>query len=152
MRLVCWYEMVKKISRILLSVLNYLNSSMFWMISIFATDLWFPQTLSHVNGDHFKGNSYYNWYYHHLNIPQLFQLSGKIQVFVCLFTFFYFHSMVRIGWSVDILKSWRILWVIFSDRFWFVQKLMGRGWLQNRISSNVTWPLLMKKEKKEGTT
>ena len=56
--------------------------------------LWSPvlQYFFLIFEDHFKDTNY-NWYDHHLHVPQVFQLSGKIQ-FIYLFVFFYFPSVV----------------------------------------------------------
>ena len=45
-------------------------------------------------------HSNYNWYHCHLYVPQLFQLSSKIQVFVYLLAFFYFYSMKLFAFHV----------------------------------------------------
>ena len=44
----------------------------------------------------------YNWNHNYLHVPQLFQLSSKIQVFVNFFTFFHFHLFV--WWNSKIHK------------------------------------------------
>ena len=54
--------------------------------------LWSPVThffFRHL-GSHSKGINY-KWNHCHSDVPQFFQLSGNIQVFVYLFAFFYFH-------------------------------------------------------------
>ena len=53
----------------------------------------FIQPIFKAFGDHSKCTKY-NWYHCHSHVPQLFYFSGKIQVFVYLFAFIYFHPVV----------------------------------------------------------
>ena len=51
----------------------------------------------------------YNWYSCHFHAQQLFQLSGKIQVFVYLFLFYFIFTL----WSTQLAKS--TSWQVFSS-------------------------------------
>ena len=71
-----------------------------WILTILLSGwclffLWFPIPpvfLLQALGDPFKSTNY-SCYHRHL--PHLFQFSGKVQVFVYLFAFFYFYPVVR---------------------------------------------------------
>ena len=71
------------------SILADFNNAVIWMVSIFPSDFQFQ-----VFGDCSKCTNY-NWYCWHLHAPQFSEFSGKDQVFVYLFIFFYFHSMIH---------------------------------------------------------
>ena len=43
----------------------------------------------------------YNWYHHHPHVWLFFQLSGKIQIFICLFACFHFYSVVYQSSKID---------------------------------------------------
>ena len=76
-------------SRTLLSILADLFNPVNYMVLILS--LPFFQAL----GDRFKCTNY-NWHHRHLHVPQLLRLSGKIQVFVYLFIFKGFRTIVFI--------------------------------------------------------
>ena len=75
--------------------------SAFKPISALLWSVWFqlhirspiyPVSFSKPFGDHSKSfNS--SWYYHHFHVPQLFQFSSKIYIFVYLFLFLSFDSV-----------------------------------------------------------
>ena len=51
--------------------------------------------------------SYQNWYHRHFHIPQLFQLSSKIEVYIYFIAFFYFSFVI--SWNTKFLQmasSW----------------------------------------------
>ena len=124
------YFKFPKVSRTLVSILTYFSNAIVWIVSILPL-------ISSSSCHFFKLKSYY------LNPhnPQLFQFSGKVQIFVSLFAFFYFHSAFRqmassfwlllllidsryslrisIWWPVFISKPQRILYLILLDWFWF---------------------------------
>ena len=81
-----------QLSRTLQSFLAYFDNAVVWMVSIVALLFNSAKSLFQVFR-HRSKRSNYNWYQRHSHVPQLFQLSGKIQVFVYLFVFFYFHSV-----------------------------------------------------------
>ena len=74
-----------KVSRIFLSILADFNSAVgsinliFPLIFGFFFRFWDPFKCTNTN-----------WYHCHFRLPQLFQLSGKIQEFICLFAFLKF--------------------------------------------------------------
>ena len=72
--------------------------SVYWPILVVLWFGWFqPCTNIQLNEPHFQllGDwSNYYWYHCHLHVPQLFQLSEKIYVFVQLFTFFHFGGLL----------------------------------------------------------
>ena len=65
-----------------------------------SSDLQFCQPLFQAFRDCSLYAKYY-WYHYYLHVPQLLYLSGKIQVFVSLFAFFHFHSMLEQQNPVD---------------------------------------------------
>ena len=61
--------------------------------------LWFPDP--QFFGVFFKPlRTNHNWYHRHFYVPRLFQFSNKVQVFVYLFAFFYFHSVVPLNGKI----------------------------------------------------
>ena len=65
-----------------------------------STDLRFLLSLFKALVDRSKRNKK-NWHHHNLHVPQLFQLSGKIQVFSLSFTFTSW-SGCPVGWGYPI--------------------------------------------------
>ena len=119
----------------LLSILAVLNCAVVWMISILllvsSSPSLFSRPLRTIPRTPTTISITITFH-----VPQLFQPSGKIQVFVYIFTFFCCKSVVhwnstslqvlflfintrcgfldRIEWSICIFKSQIILWVSFS--------------------------------------
>ena len=120
-----------QVSRTLLSILADLNNAVVWMVStcpiIFKS--FSPCTKS----------TDYNLCNCHFHVPRFFQFPSKVKVFILLFTFFQFYSVVswdskvhnsagylfllsiirsgclaEIRWSVSMSKSQRSLCVLFS--------------------------------------
>ena len=58
-----------------------------------SSDLQFLQSLFQTLGDPSNCTNY-SWYHHHFHVSQLNQLFSKVQVFVYLFIFFYFLSVI----------------------------------------------------------
>ena len=84
--------------------------SVFQLISAMLLSEWFlfshwfpvPSVTSPGSCWPFQVHNYnYNYLDHH--VPQLLQFSGKVQVFVYLFAFFYFHSVL--SWNSKINKT-----------------------------------------------
>ena len=71
----------------------------------FSSYLHFTQPLFQVLGNCSKCSNYH-WYHRHFHAVQLFQFSGKIQVFVRLFDFVHFHS--EICWKKKFTR-WLVL-------------------------------------------
>ena len=111
-----------------------------------------PQSLSPDFGGLSKYSNY-NWYHHHLHVPQLFQFSDKIQEFIVSFTFILFHG--HLGSSVSsaekdidtrLTKAWTAI-----DRLSIIWKSdltdkMKRGFFQAAVVSILlygctTWTL-----------
>ena len=77
------------VSRIFFNILADLNIAVVWMASILFLisdyDSFSPSSLGQFQVLHI-------WLYHsHSRVPQRFQVSGKVQVFVYLFLFFHFN-------------------------------------------------------------
>ena len=76
-----------------------------------------PQFYSQIFGNHAKRFNYI-WCHRYLHVPQHFQLSGKVLVFVDFFAFLYFYSVVR--WDGKILledscnHGWFVSWVLLD--------------------------------------
>ena len=73
----------------------------FWLISIMLYFGWFPFVLLFAIPPvsipvfvHRTERSNYNWYHRHIHVPQLFQFSRKVKVFISLFAFFRFYPVV----------------------------------------------------------
>ena len=85
----------------------------------------------------------YGWYHRHFYVPQFFQFPSKVKIFILLFVFFQFYTVVsrnskvnnslfcwlslglvvQIRWSVCISESKRSLCVLFS-------------WINSGLSTN----------------
>ena len=85
------------------------------MVSILP--LIFPRFLAQAFGNRSKC-TIYNWYHRHLHAPLIFWLSGKIQVFVYLFTFFYFHSTGLLEWQNPLDEKFFLFLLILGLVFW----------------------------------
>ena len=58
-----------------------------------------------------------NWYFQHPHVPQVFYFFGKIQVFVNVFAFLYFHSLVR--WKSKSTRQQVFFFFLFLFFFFF---------------------------------
>ena len=67
----------------------------------------------------------YKWYHHHSNVPQFFQFPRKVQVFILLFAFLQFYSIVSRESKVHnsasslflLIISYLVVWPILGDSF-----------------------------------
>ena len=85
------------VSRTLLSILAVVS-----MVSILPL---FSNCSSHFFfGGNSKGTNF-KWYHSHFHSPQLFQLPGKIQVFVNLFVFFYLQFTICLNSKIRLMTS-----------------------------------------------
>ena len=84
-----------------LSLLSLSISTVLWSVCsrFFLRFLFSPLSFPGFLVEGSKCTSY-KWYYRHRHILQILQLSVKIQVFVWLSAFFYFHWIVR--WNNEI--------------------------------------------------
>ena len=103
----------QQVLRTLVSLLTDLISALVWIVSSCLLISSFHSLFFQAFGDCSKGSNY-NWYHYHL--PQPFQLSGKVQVFIYLIAFFYFHSVCwnRIRWLVLILSYKQNYFIIYN--------------------------------------
>ena len=93
------------VSRTLLSILVDLNRAVVWMVLIL---LQIFRSLSLFSD--------YNWYHRDFHVPQLFQLSGKVQVFVNLF-------------AIPHNFSYQYIKYISSFNWWFFTGVRVTAWL-----------------------
>ena len=82
-----------RVSTTLFSILTDLNNAEIWMMSTRPLIFQAPQSFYHSFGDCTQ-NTNYNWYKRHFHIPQFFQFPCEVEVFILLFTFFQFYSVV----------------------------------------------------------
>ena len=91
-------------SKSLLNILADLNCAVVWIILIKPL---VSNSLCQIFENHSKSFNY-NWYYNHFHVPQLFQFSGKWQLFIDLFLFSLF--------SAGMAKStWHVLWFLLIN-------------------------------------
>ena len=94
--------------------LNGLNSS----------DFHFFQSFFQAFGDRSKYTNY-NWYHRHTHVPDFFQFSGKVQVYVPLYAFFNFHSMVHLKENPQDYRFFWVFLMLFNTKFGL---LVGIRW------------------------
>ena len=82
-----------QVSRTLLSILSVLNNAVVWMVSTRPPTSKSSSPFSNPLAYNTKSTNYI-WYNCHLHVPQFFQFPRKVEVFILLFTFFQFYSVV----------------------------------------------------------
>ena len=88
-----------RVSRALLSILTVLNNA---VISMVSTRLLTSKSFRPFNGLSYCAKSTnHNWYNCHLHVSHFFQFSSKVELFILLFTFFQFYSVVSWESKVD---------------------------------------------------
>ena len=84
--------------------------------------LWSPfHPVSFANFWFWSMHSNYNWYHRHPHVPQIFQISCKVYIFLWFFTFFYLYSKVR--WKGGKNTGWQVLcfsWINSCFFFFFL--------------------------------
>ena len=103
-----------RVSGILLSILTDFNNAvvsrqiltMLWSL-VFWSLRWFPvpQFFFYIFRNCSKCTNY-NRYHRYIYVPQLFKLSGKIQMFVFLFAFFFHRELSKIR-CIKFFGAWR---------------------------------------------
>ena len=128
-----------QVSRTLLSILTDLNNTAFWMVSTCP----FISKFSSLFIDPLVStkNTNYNWYKRHFHVPQLFfQFSRKVEVFILLFTFLLFYSVVIRGSKfVIIIYSLRIFHISVKWRS-FTEVWVTASLLKSPGLFSVLWP------------
>ena len=74
-------------------------------------------SLNQSFGDCTKSNVY-NWYNRHFDVLQFFQFSCKVEVFIPLFIFFQFYSMVSWDSKVHNFESSFLSWLLKGLVVW----------------------------------
>ena len=93
-------------SRTLLSILADLNNVVVWIVSS-------RPFISKFSSLDCTKSTHYNWYKRHFYFPQFFQFPSKVKVFILLFTFFQFYSVVNQDCKVYNFASSLFLYWLF---------------------------------------
>ena len=77
-----------------------------------------PTSKSSIPFSYCTKSTNYNWHNCHLHVPQFFQFSWKVELFILLFIFFQFYSVVSRNNKVDNFADFLFLLIIIRSGFW----------------------------------
>ena len=140
-----WSLSDSKSPQISSTILADLNNAVVWTVS---TCPLISKSLYQPFGDCVERPNY-NWCYRDFHVPQFFQVSGRVLVFILLFAFLQFYAVVsrngKIHFSAGSLFCWQsfgLLCEFFAPALAITGVWVTASFLKSQGSASVYWLIL----------